>query len=80
MSVGMMIPLIFISHSTNYLQALMPTWLSEIILAFFPNSEIFSQALNTTEPISLLIAFLYSIFMSAFYITIAGIVLNRKDL
>ena len=80
MSVGMMIPLIFISHSTNYLQALMPTWLSEIILAFFPNSEIFSQALNTNEAISLLIAFLYSIFMCAFYLTIAGIVLKRKDL
>ncbi len=80
MSVGMMIPLVFISHSANYIHSFMPFWLSEIILAFFPNSEIFTIALNTNEIANLLIAFLYSIFMSIFYLTIAGLVLKRRDL
>ena len=82
MSVGMMLPIIFISYSVSYLKSLMPNWFGEFILAFLPNSSIFEAVIenNNNDAGCLLLAFLYSLFMSAFYITLAGLVLRQKDL
>ena len=80
MSVGMMITVFSIAQSAYYLKSLFPGWLSEILLIFFPDAGIFESAIESNNITAILLAFIYSIFMSSFYITLAGWVLNRKDL
>ena len=80
MSVGMMLPIFFISYSIPYLKSLMPNWFGEIILSLLPNSNLFEFAIENNEISYLILILLYSIFMSSFYITLAGLVLRHKDL
>ena len=80
MSVGMIITVFFISQSASYLRNMFPGWLSEILLLFFPDAGIFETAIESNDIAAIFLAFIYSVFMSSFYITLAGWVLNRKDL
>ena len=80
MSVGMMISVFFIAQSASYLKTLFPGWLSEILLIALPDVGIFEIAIDSNNYYAIFLAFIYSVFMSSFYITLAGFILNRKDL
>lgn len=80
MSVGMMLPVFFIAHSVSYLKSLMPNLLGSVILAILPNAEVFNCVNESSDCKYLFILFAYSLFISGFYLTLAGFVLRQKDL
>jgi hypothetical protein len=80
MSVGMMITVFFIAQSTQFFRGTLPNWLSEILLTLLPNTIIFEAAIDSNDITPIFLTFLYALFMSAFYITLSGWVLKRKDL
>lgn len=80
MSVGMMIPVFFVAHSINYLKTGFANPLTDILLSILPNAGLFQNVIENGDWLNLLTATGYSILLSAFYIALSGIVLNRRDL
>lgn len=80
MAVGMMITVYFIAQSSAFLLNSLPKWFAEILLTVLPSANLFEAAIESDQLTVLLFVFLYALFMSAFYITLAGWVLKRKDL
>jgi hypothetical protein len=80
MTVGMIIPFVFIANSASFLKTFFPNWLGELLLIVIPDAGIFEAVIETEEIFSLFLVLAYSIFISLFYITLAGFVLRKKDL
>lgn len=80
MSVGMMLPFFFMAHSLSYLKASLNYWAAEAISVFFPDAELFNILIEQGDLYSFLMILVYSLFISLFYITLAGLVLRHKDL
>ena len=80
MSVGMMLPFFFMAHSCSYLKTFLNYWVAEVVLIFFPDAELFETLIESGDIYSWSLIFVYSLFLSLFYITSAGLVLRQKDL
>lgn len=80
MSVGMMLPFFFMAHSLSYIRTILNYWVAEILLIFFPDAELFDTLIECGDAYSCLLLLAYSVFISLFYITLAGLVLRQKDL
>lgn len=80
MSVGMMLPIIFVANSIDYLKSLTDNLLIKILIMLLPNVRIFYEATESGDVTKTILALTYSIFISAFYITIASLILKRNDL
>ena len=80
MSVGMMLPFFFAAHSITFIKSLFNYWVVELLLIVLPDAEIFNEVIENGDICSVLLAFVYSLFMSLFYITLAGFILRQKDL
>ena len=80
MSVGMMLPFFFMSHSLSYIKTILNYWVAEILLIFFPDAEMFDVLLESGDAYAFLLLLAYSAFISLFYITLASLILRKKDL
>ena len=80
MSVGMMLPFFFMAHSLSYIKTSFNYWAAEIFSAFLPDAELFDILIEQGNLYSFLMISVYSLFISMFYITLAGLVLRQKDL
>lgn len=80
MSVGMMLPVFFLANSIQYLKSLTANQLLKILMIVLPDVRVFYEATESGEINKILLAFLYSIFISSFYLTLAALILRRKDL
>ena len=80
MSVGMMLPFFFAAHSVAFIKSAFNYWAVELLLIVLPDAEIFNAVIENGDLWSVLLAFVYSLFMSLFYITLAGYALRQKDL
>ena len=80
MSVGLIVSVFFVAHSAPFWESILPTWLAEPISIVFPNASVFDLALESGSITNILLALLYSVFMSAFYISLSGFILRNRDL
>lgn len=80
MSIGMMIPVFFMAHSMDYIKSMLPNAVGEVVSAFMPNLSLFASVIESNSYIAFTLAIIYSLFMSSFYIALAGCRLRSMDL
>ena len=80
MTVGMMLPFVFISYSVNYIKVSFNNIFSQLLLIVFPDVAIFNSYMESNQLLYLVLILGYSIFMSLFYLFLAGFIIRQKDL